>query len=117
MVDQKPRIMATFRPQAWINDYATDTGENVQFDVTEKFLSLSLKELVHFKFNNYDSDYMADDLPERQAHNGPFEVDMEPEVEDFFEAHGILEWGNLTEDQLQDLRDQYEIGEKNVGQS
>jgi len=108
-MSDKPRIKATFRPQAWINDYATDTGENVQFDITEKFLSLSLQKIKDFKFNNYDSDYMADDLPERQAHNGPFEVDMEMAVETFFEAHGIPEWRNLTEEQLVLLRETYGV--------
>jgi hypothetical protein len=104
----KPRIIATFRPQAWINDHAVDIDGKVEFDATEKFLSLSSETIASFKFNNYDSDVFAEDLPQWIDHQGPFEVDLELSVDDFFSVHG-LDRNQLTKAQLDKLRVEYGV--------
>lgn len=89
----KPCI-ATFRPQAWINDYAADIDKPVQFDATLNILALTLEEFKNFKENSYDSDSLADDLPERENHSGPFEVDVD--VDTWLEQNGFPERNALT---------------------
>ena len=104
----EPKIMATFRPQQWINDYATDTGNNVEFDATRAFLNQLWGRVGRFEFNNYDSDELAEELPERQAHDGPFEVDVdEQQIVDFFAHYGVENWGDVTYEQWQEICEQW----------
>lgn len=98
-----PRLIATFRPQAWVNDYAIDIDGRVEFDATEKFLSLPLDTIRDFAENNFDSDRLAEDLPEYADHHGPFEVDAD--IDGWLESLGY-EGGrkSLTENDLVELR-------------
>ena len=105
--DAEPRFMATFRPQAWQNGYAVDVDGKVEFDATGKLLTLSLDEIREFKENDYDSDNLADDLPERQDHDGPFEVDTD--LDGWMEQNGIEDHSTMTQEQLNRLRSKYGI--------
>lgn len=95
-------LMATFRPQQWVSNYAHDLNENVEFDATKAFLSLSLKQVQSFQQNNYDSDELANDLQARKDHSGPFEVDVE--IDYWLEQNGFPERKLLSENKLQQLR-------------
>lgn len=101
------RLMATFRPQAWINDYAVDIDGSVRFDATEPFLSLPLARIRAFQQNNYDSDYLSDALPQRNEHSGPFEVDVE--IDEWLESLGYPPRAELTESHLVSLREWFKV--------
>lgn len=100
-------LYATFRPQEWQGDYAVDVAGAVQFDATAKFLSLPLDRIQSFLENNYDSDDLASELPERQEHGGPFEVDTD--IDAWLEANGLEERESLTQEQLDMLRERYGV--------
>lgn len=105
--DAEPRFIATFRPQAWQHDFAVEVGGKVEFDATGKLLSLSLDEIKGFRENNYDSDYLADSLPEREDHDGPFEVDTD--LDGWLEANGIKDRSAMTQDDLDRLCEKYGV--------
>jgi hypothetical protein len=98
-------LIATFRPQAWIDDYAVDIDGKVDFDVTQALLELPLEKIRTFKEHNHDSDVLADDLQEQKDHSGPFEVDVD--IDKWLEENG-LDGGraDLTQEQLDQLRRQ-----------
>jgi hypothetical protein len=83
-----PRIMATFQPQAWINDYATEIDGAKKFDCTKEILRLSPKDVRRLRDDQYDTDNL---LPEeiRKTHNGPFYVAVRDEIFDFFKKLGL----------------------------
>ncbi len=97
-----PRLMAVFRPQAWRNDQAIEIDQPVRFDATEKLLQLPAEAIRDFKHNNYDSDDLAEDLPERQTHSGPFEVDVD--LDAWLETHGVTARENLPEERWAAIR-------------
>lgn len=103
-----PRFHATFRPQVAYRDQIVNLeGQTVEFDATVVLLSMPVARLQRFQTNNYDSDDLADELPERLEHNGPFEVDCD-EPDEFFACHG-LQRVSLTGNQLRQLRERYGV--------
>lgn len=102
-----PRLRAVFRPQAWIRDQATDVDGRVEFDATAAFLRLDLKTVRRFRASDYDSDALADDLPARRAHDGPFEVDVD--VDAWLEALGAPARADLSADDLEGLRRRFGV--------
>ena len=100
-----PRLMALFRPQAWRNDLAIDIDSPVWFDATTKVLDFPVEAIRAFRHNDYDSDDLAEDLPERQSHPGPFEVDLD--LDAWLEEHGIAERESLTEERWAEIRQLY----------
>lgn len=103
-----PRFRATFRPQVAYRDQVVNLeGHTVEFDATVALLSMTVAQLRRFETNNYDSDDLADDLPERQEHDGPFEVDCD-DLNEFFAYHGLPR-EILTGQQLQLLRAKYGV--------
>ncbi len=105
----QPRLEATFRPQQWVGeDHLCDLfDQKVNFDATDVFLKLSLEQIKGFKENDYDSDDLAEDLPERQEHNGPFEVDVDINV--WLYENGIEDRAAMTQEQLDQLREKYNV--------
>lgn len=105
-----PRLMATFRPQAWQNDYALDVDGSEEFDATEAFLSLPLDEIRSFREHREESDDLASGLPAREAHHGPFEVDVD--VDGWLVKNGLPGGrANLTREQLDTLRVRFSVTE------
>lgn len=97
-------LIATFRPQAWINDTAADLAEGAaRFDATAQLLAMELEAIRKFRENDYDSDRLAGSLQQANNHCGPFEVDVD--IDDWLEKNGI-ECGRheLTQEQLDELR-------------
>src|SRR5262249_43324172 len=103
----KERLMATFRPQAWVGDYALDTGDDVEFDATGQFLSVGLEAIRNFGEHDYDSDRLAEDRPEAQEHDGPFEVDVD--VDAWLADNGISNREAISQDDLDRLRKEYGV--------
>jgi hypothetical protein len=79
-------IMATFIPEAWINDYATEIDGKVPFDVTELVLSRGPDYMENLRDDDYPTDDLAEDVPERQAHGGPFRVEIKEAAMEFLYA-------------------------------
>ena len=72
------RIPATFRRQAWVNDYAVDIDDGeVHFNAMANLIKMDLREVQEMFARGVDFDVLANRLPERENHNGPFEVDVD----------------------------------------
>ena len=110
MNSNNPRLIATFRRQQWINDYAVNSDPLVEFDATEAFLKLPLERIRGFEENNYDSDELAEGLAEKLEHTGPFEVDTD--IDEWLEQNGFENGReNLTEQDLALLRQRFNVKE------
>lgn len=68
-----PSLPATYRPQAWVNDYAVDAGDPVVFDALDALFKGTANDLEDLPIQ---ADFLAQDLPEHKDHSGPFEVDV-----------------------------------------
>lgn len=71
------RLPATLRRQAWVNDYAVDIDDgDVHFNAMANLVKMDLREVQEMFARGVDFDELANGLPEREAHSGPFEVDV-----------------------------------------
>ena len=68
--------MATFIPEVWINDYATEIDGRIEFDVTDQLLLRGPDYLDNLRDNSYPTDDLAECLLARQKHDGPFRVEI-----------------------------------------
>lgn len=71
-----PRISAVFRPQAWQADYAVEVDGKQSFDALPALLKMSFVDVCNMLRGGRDFDELANRLPARQEHPGPFEVDL-----------------------------------------
>jgi hypothetical protein len=67
-------ITATFQPQQWQDDYAVPCGDPTRFDVTEALLTRGPDYIDNLRDDDYPTDDLAEGLPERERHDGPFLV-------------------------------------------
>jgi len=104
-MSELPRLMATFRPQAYIRGDAVDIDGAVEFDATDEALDLDWDVIRDFEYHAYDSDHLADSLPERNAHGGPFEVDVD--LDAWLELLGVPDRSELTEDAWKAIQAKY----------
>lgn len=83
------KIIATFRPQAWVNDYAVDVDPEgpTMFDVTAHVVALGRERALQIK----DGDYSSDGLRELATApawvrdwSGPFSVSVEDAIAEYF---------------------------------
>jgi hypothetical protein len=77
--------MATFVPEAWIRDYAVEIDGRLEFDVTERILAMSEEERNQLRDDDYNSDVLASEEI-RGSHTGPFRVEVEQAIEDYFSS-------------------------------
>lgn len=70
-------IGATFRPQAWMNDYAVDVDGAFGFNAAAVLMEMNLSDVKEMFAENNDFDCLAIGLAAREMHAGPFEVDIE----------------------------------------
>lgn len=103
-----PRLKATFQPEAWIGKIATPIDGAVDFDCTVSALRLyDAAALNRLDGGAGDNDDLADHLPERHAHSGPFEVTCAMgAVSAFFAANGF---DNITDATLAAMRERYGV--------
>ena len=71
------QVPATFRPQAWVDDYAVDIDGKTSFNCLGALLSMDADEVRAMFGRGRDFDRLADGLPAREGHEGPFEVDVD----------------------------------------
>ena len=105
----QPRLFAEYRRQKWWNNYALPVGDPEPFDATEPLLRVFTAEQIRsFKFNDYDSDRLAEWLNIGSDHFGPDEVDIdENEWNQFWLDNGVEDSHQLTDDQLTAIRCRY----------
>ena len=84
------RIMARFIPEAWIDGYATEIDGAVEFDVTEQVLAMSEAERATLRDDSLASDNLVPDSI-LSNHNGPFRVELQQAIEDYFADDTALE--------------------------
>lgn len=84
------RIVATFHPQAWQNDYAIPADPNgpVTADVTEDFLArYNDDEIAGMRDDSYDSDEIRE-LPNApqwwKDWSGPFWIEIRQSLDEYF---------------------------------
>lgn len=84
------QCLATFRPQAWINDNAVDIDGRLEFDITATIEALGREKALELKDNSTESDHLWIDYqrthPRASDHNGPFVVQCEDAIAEFFET-------------------------------
>jgi hypothetical protein len=80
------RIMAVFIPEAWIRDHAVEIDGRVTFDVTETILAMSEEDRQRLRDDDYNTDNLAAGEV-RANHGGPFRVEVEQAIEDYFSSH------------------------------
>jgi hypothetical protein len=82
------RCLATFQPQAWINDYAIDIDGAFKFDITDQVETLGPAKAKTIR----DSSDLSDGLyynwlrehPGKDAHRGPFSVSCAEAIAVYF---------------------------------
>ena len=82
--------MARFIPEAWIDGYATQIDGAVEFDVTEQVLAMSEAERATLRDDSLASDNLVPDSI-LSNHNGPFRVELQQAIEDYFADDTALE--------------------------
>jgi hypothetical protein len=79
-------IRATFTAEAYTPGGLLDIGDPVEFDATERVLKMSPDEVDNFRDDDYPTDHLADDLPRRRDHYGPFRVEVKWAALEFLNA-------------------------------
>lgn len=75
------RIIAIFHPQAWINNYAVEVDGQMEIDVTEAVLELGKEKALALRDDQYETD---DLVIGRHDHTGPFWVEVEQSIADYY---------------------------------
>jgi len=84
------RIVATFHPQAWVNDYAieVDPEGETRWDVTDGIVAMGLLKALEIRDDCYTSDDLrfSDNAPDWVRNwTGPFYVAVEDSIMSYFE--------------------------------
>ena len=104
-----PSLLAELRIQHWQGDYVVDDG-STPFDATRgvAFGDHDAEAIRAWQFNSYDTDHLALVTDLLDDHSGPFEVDVdEDDWNEFWEANGVADWHNITEEELRLVRARY----------
>jgi hypothetical protein len=83
------RIVATFHPQAWQNDYAipVDPEGEVTFDVTDEILKIGREKALSIRDDEYESDHLrfSSNSPEWiREWSGPFYIEIQSSINEYF---------------------------------
>ena len=71
-------IPATFRPQVWIEDNTLNLEHEMSFfNALPALISMELPAVIAMFEEDCDYDCLSSSQPAREAHDGPFEVDIE----------------------------------------
>lgn len=100
----KRGIIATFIPQAWINDNATDIDGRTEIHVTKSVLAMPLHSIRLLQDNHDSSDVLVEGL---HRHGGPFRVEVTESICEFF---GIPNIRRLTKEMLDAARAEFRVG-------
>lgn len=86
------RIIATFHPQAWINEYAceVDPEGETKWDVTDEIVAMGAQKALALLDDQYDTDNLrfSQNAPKWiQEWSGPFYVEVAEEIWQFYNEH------------------------------
>lgn len=95
------QILATFLPQAWIDDYAVEIDGRDDVDVTQRVLGLSLAQIHHLQDHRASTDDLLNGSSVALEHDGPFTVYVVDNICAFF---GVTALSDITEQMLADAR-------------
>lgn len=79
-------IRATFTAESYTLGGLVDIADPVAFDVTEQVLKMAPDEVDNFQDDDYPTDRLAEDLPQRRDHYGPFRVEVKAAALEFLSA-------------------------------
>jgi hypothetical protein len=87
----KPRIIATFTPQAWVNDYAMSVDPNgpTTADLTDHIAAMGEAAMRELRDDDYDTDDLrhAPGAPAWWAEwSGPFYIAVADSIADYLAA-------------------------------
>lgn len=80
-------IIAKFIAEAWIGDYAVETGLEVEFDVTEQVLEMGREKALALRDDQYETDdlWWANPISDSHPWSGPFRVEVRDAIHDYYE--------------------------------
>lgn len=83
------RCLATFQPQAWIDDNAWDIDGAIEFDITDQVKALGRAAALAIKDNRDESDELwfkagGAQVQADAGHSGPFSVRCEEAIAAFY---------------------------------
>ena len=81
---KEKKILATFIPEAWIRDNATEVDGRTKVDVTKAILRMGKEKALGIQDNDYDSDALAQEAGLTKHHSGPFRVEVERAIREYF---------------------------------
>jgi len=93
------RIVATFVPQAWVNDFAVtvDPEGPTQFDVSEAVLALGREAALKLRDDQYETDELREHGPHWVRNwPGPFKVEVEDSIRAYFDRQGEMLKGGAS---------------------
>lgn len=103
----KKSIIASFQPQAWMDDNAVDIDGQEEVDVTQRVLSLSLTQIHGLQDHRNSTDDLVNGTPVAIEHNGPFTVRVVDSICEFF---GVGTLSDITDDMLDARRKATPVG-------
>lgn len=89
MPDKEKRIIATFVPQAWIDDYAIVIEGEVEFDVTDQILEMGKEKALLIRDDKHESDLLwmnSGGVTSADHHYGPYYVLVEQAIQGYFKS-------------------------------
>jgi len=82
------RCLATFCPQAWVNDYAIDIDGRFEFDITAQVEAMGQVQARAIADHSDKADELYYDWltanPGREAHRGPFTIECKRVIANYF---------------------------------
>lgn len=85
-MDNKIRCKARFIPQAWIDDYVVEIDGQKYFDITDQIIAMGKEKSLLIRDDSIASDSLAEKAGLLKDHNGPFNVECEENIKDFWSA-------------------------------
>jgi len=79
------KILARFVPQLWLNNYAVDSDDVIEFDITEQIKEMGKEKALRIKNDTYEADDLWSNSPDHnENHDGPFKILCEEQIRRYF---------------------------------
>ena len=100
MPSPRRMCLATFRPQAWVNDNAVDIDDGgFDFDITDVIETMGADKALAIADSSNESDNLYLDWrtvhPDPDHHRGPFSVDCASAIAAYFGKPDPNDWRNM----------------------
>ncbi len=81
IIEREAKIIAVFHPEAWVNDYAVDSEDAFNIDVTERVLAMGKDAALKVQDNSDETDALVQGL---HKHRGPFGIEVEDAIQAYY---------------------------------